>query len=307
MAFYSTAASLALKPLAFSVSLVSAAYAAAQISPPDRGLIPATAVALDLTISSSGSTNTDVQIVVDNDADFSSPVYSNTLVDRADGAATVGVGGLTVGTKYYWRVRAAETGTTSWSAWSPVWTFTPDLNSGKGWAYVLVNVGPAADPAGARTGNWYVDENVGFEERRNGLAIQYTDRNVGFPVEPVSLGFGYAYYGDVNELTPVPHIWFLKPKSGRPGDGIRIVCFGVGDLQSTFSGIVEAFFPGTGWTAVPVLSWQTYPPTDEAYTELRRLDEVDEHIDMQHSVIEITVPMAALPPGIPVRIRTNGA
>lgn len=307
MAFYSAAASHVLKPLSFRATAVAAAYAAAPISPPNGGRVPATTVGLELLISSTGLLNTDVEIVVDNDATFASPVYSNTLTNRADGPTSVIIGGLVNGTTYRWRMRAAETGTAGWSAWSPVWLFTPDTNSGKAIWYSDLNIAPVSAPQAAQAGTWYMDENIGPGTTVTTAAVQYHDENVGFPVTSDSRGYAAAAYGDVNELTPEPHIWFLKPKSGRPGDGIRIICFGVGDLQSTFSGLVDAYYgPVLGWQPVPVIGWQTYPPTEAAYTGARLIDELAELIDMQHTVIEITVPLTALSPGMPVRIRTDG-
>lgn len=70
--------------------------------------------------------------------------------------------------------------------------------------------------------------------------------------------------------------------------------------------MVEINYGGENWEPVQVLGWQTYPPDPNAYTELRMIDPETEHIDMQHTVIEITVPEEAVPPGYPIRIRTNG-
>lgn len=64
--------------------------------------------------------------------------------------------------------------------------------------------------------------------------------------------------------------------------------------------------PNGGWQTVPVVSWQTFPPDANAYTEDRLLDETTQHIDMQHQVVEIVVPPGAIPPGYPVRICTDG-
>jgi len=72
-----------------------------------------------------------------------------------------------------------------------------------------------------------------------------------------------------------------------------------------YSGSVELYY-GTarGWVTVPVVSWQTFPPTANAYTAARKLDPETAYIDMQHSIVEIVVPDGAVPPGYPTRIRT---
>lgn len=303
MAFFDRAATLTLRPLVFTATGVASAYAAAPVRPSSGTRLPATTVALEMVVSSSGVLNTDVQIQVSTSAAFGTTVYSNTLTDRADGGHLVTVAGLANLTTYYWRVRAAETGTTGWSSWSPVQSFTPDLNSGKAWGYAANNTGAAGAlhfPAFQ-----YTDENAGPGDTLESSGYQYTDGNVGFPLTFKSEAWAYAHYGDVNTLAPSPHIWFLRPAAGREGDGISIVCFGVGDLVGTYSGSVQLYYgPAIGWVTVPVVSWQTFPPTPDAYTELRRLDPLAFHIDMQHSVIEIVVPLGALPPGYPLRVRT---
>jgi hypothetical protein len=113
----------------------------------------------------------------------------------------------------------------------------------------------------------------------------------------------YVYLGDVSTNPPDPHLWFLVPAAGRSGDGIKIYCFGVGDLQATFSGLVELDY-GFGWVSVPVTSWQTFPAGPNAYLASRMLDPEAAYIDMQHTAVEITIPDGALPPGYPLRIRT---
>jgi hypothetical protein len=113
--------------------------------------------------------------------------------------------------------------------------------------------------------------------------------------------------GDVSTNTPTPGIWFLSPDAGREGDGVRIFGFGTGATVGTYSGTVEAYFgPATGWQNVPVISWNVYPETANAYTAARTIDALAGIIDPQHSIIEIVVPPGALPPGFSLRIRTNG-
>lgn len=187
------------------------------------------------------------------------------------------------------------------------WTFTPDLDSGRGFAYVDENMGVDLTLDPDVTAAAYVDENMGVELvlDRDVTAAAYVDLNHGVAITMTAEGVEYAHYGDVNTLAPFPHIWFLRPAAGREGDGISIVCFGVGDLVTTYSGSVELYYgPTLGWIAVPVTAWNTYPPTVNAYTADRRLDPPASLIDMQHTVIEIVVPVGALPPGYPLRVRT---
>lgn len=301
MAFFDRAATLALRPLSFRATGLASGYAVALVNPADGLRVPATAAALELLVSSTSALNTDIQLQVSTVDTFGTTVYSNTLTDRADGAVGVTVAGLVNGTKYYWRARAAETGTAGWSAWAPVWSFTVDTNAGKAFLYSDLNIAPAGVLYASGVG--YVESNLAPVDR-SGVGFGYSDFNVGFPVVLSSVGLGYGHYGDVSTDPPGPHVWFLRPAAGRDGDGIGIYCFGVGDTVGTYSGSVELFYAGAGWVAVPVVSWQTFPPGPEAYTAARKLDPSIPHIDMQHSVIEIVVPAGSVPPGYPVRVRT---
>lgn len=302
MANIDRAASGTLRALRFSASGVASGYAVALDGPPAGTRPPSLAVPLTLLVSSTSALNTDVAVQVATDAGFASVVYSNTLTNRADGIHSVTVSGLVNATKYYWRARAAETGTTSWAAWTPAWTFTPDLAAGKGFGYVSENVGAQLTPDPDSVA--FVDENVGVIVSPSSVGFGYNSENVGVVVTLSGLGFGYAHYGDASTNPPGPHVWFLLPAAGREGDGIGIYCFGVGDLVGTYAGSVELFYAGAGWVAVPVVSWQTFPPGVNAYTAARVLDPSIPHIDMQHTVIEIVVPAGALPPGYPLRVRT---
>lgn len=256
-------------------------------------------------VSSSTNIHTDVQIDVDDNSDFSSPIYSNVLTDRANGPVSVTPGGLVDKTTYYWRARAASTGTTGWGAWTETWTYTPDIDSGKAFAYVNENMGveTTTDPDAEKS----VYENVGVEYLPVSTGFKYDDENIGIQEILDGDAYGYVHEGDVSTNTPTPHIWFLKPNSGRTGDGIQIICFGAGDLQQTFNGTVE-IYKGLieGWTPVSVTTWQVFPPTVNAYTENRMIDPWNFIIDMQHQIIEITVPAGTVPPGHSLRIRTDG-
>lgn len=305
MAIFDRSASLTLPGLRFAASGVASGYAVALDGPPSGTRPPSLAVPLTVLVSSTSALNTDVGLEVATDPGFApaSVVYSNTLLNRADGIHSVTVAGLADRTVYHWRARAAETGTVSWGAWTPAWTFTPDLSAGKGFGYVNFNAGATLVPDPDSVA--FVDENVGVMVTLSSVGFGYNDENVGVLVTLSGLGFGYGHYGDASTNPPAPHVWFLKPAAGRSGDGIKIYCFGVGDLVGTYSGSVQLFYGGTlGWVTVPVVSWQTFPPGVDAYTAARRLDPEAAYIDMQHSVVEIVVPDGAVPPGYPLRIRT---
>lgn len=283
-------------------------YAVVPVSPASGDRYPSLGVTLTVNLSGVSAGNFDVPWQVATDAAFSSLVYSSTSINVPQGLYSIVVSGLTAGTMYYWRARAAPTGTTTWGAYSPTWIVTPDSLSGNAAEYIHANVGADYPLDPDVTAAAYVDLNAGavLPLDPDVTAAAYVDWNVGAEITLDPDAVEYAHYGDVNTLTPTPHIWFLKPSAGRGGDGITIICFGAGDLQATFSGQIEVF-KGAVWVPVSVTNWQTFLPTVHAYDALRQIDEALNIIDMQHTAIEITVPADSIPPGYPIRIRTNGA
>jgi len=262
---------------------------------------------LRVDVANSAGGNSDVRFDVATDAAFTAIVWGSTSTNVPNGLLQAVASGLVSGTKYWWRARLAPTGTTTWGPWTAAQAFTPDINAGRGFAYVPVNVGADYPLDPDVTAAAYVDVNVGADYPLDPdvTAAAYVDANLGIEITRDPDAVEYAHVGDVNTLPPTPHLWFLRPAAGRAGDGISIVCFGVGDLVTTYSGSVQLYYGATiGWVNAAVTAWNTYPPTADAYTAARRLDPLAFYIDMQHTVIEIVVPGGALPPGYPLRIRT---
>jgi hypothetical protein len=263
---------------------------------------------LTAAISASGGGPSSVQWDVSTNSGFTAIIWTLTetsVPNQASRSVTMNSVTLTNLTTYYWRVRAGD-GAGVWGPFSTTRTFTPDLNAGRGYLGIYENVGIELLPS--YWGVLEAYENVGLQDLRKGYVV---DTHY-YVVSPEDRRKGDAtdqmYFGDVNTQTPTPHIWWIKPAAGRAGDGIQIVCFGAGDLQSTFSGVVEIYMgaAGGGWQPVSVNTWQVFPPTVNAYTSARTLDEAANVIDMQHQVIEITVPAGSVPPGYPLRLRTEG-
>jgi len=278
---------------------------AVPVSPVDTARVSVLNPTLVATISNTVPPSS-VTWQVATDTGFGSIVWQTTQTSVNDGVRSALVAtALTNATTYYWRVRTGDAAGTTWGAWSATQKLTVDLNAGRGYLDIYENVG--REDTGPQRGTMDVYENVGIEDRTILYGVDFMFANVGVPVPANVPGVEYMYLGDVSNHTPTPHLWFLEPQSGRPGDGITIVCFGVGDLQSTYGGVVEANYGGTvGWQAVPAVTWQTFPPTANAYTAARTIDPENGVIDMQHSVVAIVVPAGLLPPGIPLRIRTEG-
>lgn len=279
-------------------------YAAVVLHPGDGIREGAPAVPVTLLVSSTGALGTDVRVEVADVDTFATTVFASTLVDLADGVHTVTVSGLVDLTRYWLRVRAAETGTTGWTAWV-VSTFVVDLDAGRAVAYVDLNAGPG--PFGPVPGVGFVDLNVGAAfPGDDGAAVQFVDLNAGVFLVGDGVGYGYAAVGDVNTDQPFPRVWFLLPDRGARGDGINVYGWGFGDLPGTYSGRVEYFDPATGeWEPVPVVSWVTIAGGADAFTAGRVMDPTSGVVTMGHQVVGFTVPAGAIPPGYTVRVVTE--
>lgn len=236
---------------------------------------PSTMVGLNVTVQTWDAAAVNVQFQVSTDSGFGTVVHDQTIVGVAHNVAfTHYVSGLNNNTTYWWRARAvpASGEVLPWSSTNG--TFDVVMLSGDAREYIDFNVGvESLNLATSLIGDAReaVDFNVGTEDVDNQDAREMIDFNVGF--EYIVTGEGYEYLLEyVLDGTPIPHIWFLKPASGRPSDGIEIVGWGFGDLQGTFDAGVE-FDYGVlfGWIDVPVVSWQTFPPNAAAYTEDRQL------------------------------------
>lgn len=284
---------------------VVASVAVALISPQNGERTPSTAVPLTVAVSNNGGVNTDVEFIVSTDPAFGSTAATATVTNQPNGTFYWQPSGLSASVLYYWRARGAPTGTTTWGPWSEVRSFTIDINTSRALEYSYENVGPLRVSYSGVIDYSY--ENVGFQVIYYSGVIEYVHENVGFRISIDPDAVEYAFEGDVSTNTPTPRLWFLLPNSARPLDGVAIYGLGMGDLVSTFDAQVQILPTGaTEWIDVPVVSWQTFPPTDDAYTEDRVLNPSTGEIDMQRTVVEILVPDESQPPGFLIRIRTDG-
>ena len=273
-------------------------------SPVTGGTVPTTTPQIFTILDSWDSNNAQVQVQVSTSAAFGSTVHDPTST-QADGTSTGrNVTGLSDGTTYYVRARAGDG--THWGPWSATSSFLVQIAYGRGFLYSTLNAGVEVTPVD----NWpaYSYENVGVAVTLVDNWPIYSYENVGVQITTVDNWPAYSYENVDSSLLPEPRIWFLRPESGRPSDGIAIYGLGFGDLQSTFSGVVEIDYGDpVGWVTVPVSTWQTYPADAAAYGPDRLLDETLPQVDMQHTIIEILIPNDAVPPGYPLRVRTTHA
>ena len=283
----------------------SLGYWRAQVDTIDGYISPTVSPNIFTRQDSADGTSAAVQLQVSTSAGFGTTVHDSDLTQADNVTGGRQVTGLTDGVTYYMRARAKYAPLSYVGPWSATRTLTVVTKSGIASMNVTMNIGVEHTPED--TWAEYAYENVGVENTPSQSWAQYAYENVGVEVTVVDNVPQYVYEGDVNTATPNPVIWFLLPSYGREGDGIAIYGFGFGDLQSTYSGVVEVDWGGvTGWQSVPVVSWQTFPADAPAYTGAREIDEVAGIVDPQHTVIQILVPAGAIPPGYPVRVRTDG-
>lgn len=243
-----------------------------------------------------------VQVQVSTSNTFGTTVHDSTAIQPHGDVTGRQVFTLSNGVTYYWRARAGLDGL--WGPWTPTETFVVRVDQGKAFLQMQVNVGVTL--TSDRDTTQQIQTNVNPGDTRRTYWPVYSTENVGVVDDPASY-WAASSTQNVTTDTPSPRIWFLRPAAARAGDGVEIVGWGFGDLQTTFSGVVEMDWGGEiGWQPVLITSWQTFPADPPAYTEDRELDESTGKIDPMHTVIQFTVPDGAIPPGYPVRVRTDG-
>jgi hypothetical protein len=303
MADLVTGASGALGGLTGSPSIQLEWWFVILVNPAEEDSSPTTGPLFYLQASTwTGDGDHPVQFQVSTSPTFDTTVHDTTVVQEAGVIVARQVTGLTDGVTYYWRARAGDG--VNWGIWSETRILLVEVDTGKAFLSFQVNVGVTVitEPDAVLSS----PTNVGLADLRKKNWPVYEMVNVGVPDVTVPTWPVYSVQ-NITDGTPSPRIWFLDPSYGREGDGISIYGFGFGDLQSTFDGVVEIDYGGvTGWQSVPIISWQTFPADPTAYTEDRVLDELNAIVDPQHTVIQISIPPGAIPPGYPVRVRTEG-
>lgn len=233
-------------------------------------------------VHNSTASNSDVEIVVSTSSTFASTAWSTTLTNVADGHHSVVATGLLSGTTYYWRVRAADTGTTGWSAWSTTsstipavpepWQFRFLPGISQAHEYIFMNTGAVGVPVATADEHVYV--NVGVEVTIEDGAHEYVYVNVGFLQTPDDGAHEYVYLGDVNEDPPTPHLWFLWLPFGFEGDEVWAYGHGFGNPQAELSGSMRVN-PGPDYGTPDVTAgvndWYEQPADADAYTEDRTI------------------------------------
>lgn len=120
---------------------------------------------------------------------------------------------------------------------------------------------------------------------------------VAWPADGDTIDFQrYLYqYANATTDTPTPHIWYLYPTYGREGWEFKIIGYGFGDTQATFSGSVTL-----NALAVGVTSWELVAAVGVGM-------EIDPAVNLAnpvHQLITATVPAGAT--SGPVIVCTDG-
>ena len=285
--------------LSSSVSAVVKWWDTEAMAPADGGAYPTTAPLFHIRATTWNGGSAEVQLQVATEPTFAAPVHDSTVTQAHNAEQTRTVTGLVNGTLYFWRARSGDG--TLWGAWTPTMTLTIQVDSGKAFQYATVNVGVTliSDPDAHRA----TTVNVGVMDTRQEEWPAYLFANVGVQVTLTDEWPAYLY-AYVTSDPPMPHLWFLRPPSGREGDGVEVVGWGFGDTPEQYSAGVEIELEPGVWTAMQTVTYQTFPATADGYNDNRVLNQATGEIDPQHTVIAVVVPPGTEPPGYPVRVRT---
>lgn len=175
---------------------------------------------------------------------------------------------LPFGTWWY-RARAGSIETGLWSDWSIQYYLDVYPVLGSTVEYLEVNIG--VEPLQALNAHAYFDLNIGVgNEQELAAFLAYFDLNIGAEVRS-KLAAEYTHvniytptgtyrasaYTDLNaltDLTPTPHIWWIRPEQGREGYVFNIYGHGFGDFQNQHNGTVML-----GNIACAIARWERVP------------------------------------------------
>lgn len=285
--------------LTSSASAVVKWWDAVPVTPANGGAYPTTAPLFHIQATTWDAGSAQVQLQVATNSTFTNIVHDSTVSQPHGVEQTRSVTGLVNGTRYWWRVRAGDG--TLWGLWSETRTLTIQVDSGKCFQVGMMNVGvslisdpDAYDPATV---------NVGVLDTSQEEWPAYLYVNVGVAITRADEWPAY-FYANVTADPPMPHLWFLRPPSGREGDGVEVVGWGFGDTAAQYAAGVEIELEPGVWTAMDTVTFQTFPATADGYTANRVLNQATGEIDPQHTIIAVVIPPGAEPPGYPVRVRT---
>lgn len=189
---------------------------------------------------------------------------------------------------WYYRARAGNATTNTWSAYTGTQFLTIYPVPGFAHAYIDANIGVEnVDPV-LRT-LAYADLNVGLAAFDQRDVVAYAEFNVGLEEKPrigaeyldlnivPTLGaFEPATFMDMNVVTnetPTPHIWYVQPQIGPEGLMFKIVGQGFGAFQGEYDGRVVL-----GDLDCPIVSWTNVPEGASQVTRISKTNVDDSSV-----------------------------
>lgn len=258
------------------------------ITPVTEARIPMPNFMVTVTPSRSDGANVDWQVQTASDAAFTTDVNLVTFLASTSGLQVNGtIGPYADLTTVYMRARAGSQSDNSWGLWATTVRVLMDSRVASATEHVFLNAGVflSADQS----------------------ATEHAYMNVGVFLLPTWTATEHVYK-NVDTTTPSPYIYALRPTAGRVGDGVTLLGAGFGSSQAEYSGVVEGYNDASDeWTTLPVVSWVRVAASVDAATADRKIEPYTPDVDPEHDEIQVTVPSWAVPPAVPIRVRTDGA
>jgi hypothetical protein len=222
----------------------------------------------------------------DTDSGFPSPITdTNAGASSPDtGVPPSDMGGA--GTTWFYRVTVTDTSDSMTTTSATIQLDWYDPQDRRRYLYLLVgSVGfsfgaagePDGDPRNFRRYLWLLASlGPGFFPTDTAVLAEAVDGDVRD-----FRRYLYLLAGKVDGSTPTPHIWYLFPTFGREGWEFRIIGYGFGDTQPTYSGTGKL-----NALAVGIISWELVGAVGMGL-------EIDPAIDLAnpiHQLIRATVP-----------------
>jgi hypothetical protein len=289
-----------------AVSSITPVFPTAGITLPDPGILRP-----NLTVLWAGGTGPyDTQFQIDDDPAFGSPLIDVTTLSVTSPHSITPGSDLGLPGPWHWRVRVRDQADGVWSAWSvgrQINYFDPKTSDR--YLYLLAKNSVSFDPQDAPAGGWGPAPaavgadglNIAFERylyllAKLGVGFDPIDTPAGGwdpegigsvligPGDGFALEFDRYLYllANVDTSTPTPHIWYVFPTFGREGWEFRIVGYGFGDSQATYSG--SATLDGV---ALSILAWELIAETG---TDLA-IDPLADLAEPEHQQIRTSVPI----------------
>lgn len=243
-----------------------------------------------------------------------SPVYLQTVEDvPSDSTLVIEPPADLAYRTWYYRARAGNTTTSTWSRWTPQFFLDvrPVLGSVAGYIDANIGVENVANPPVVA----YLEMNIGVADIDNPVLTQYAPLNVGVElvpkieaayldlnIYPPTGAYSPAAYLDINTLeglTPQPHIWWIRPEQGREGFVFNIYGHGFGAFPGEFDGLVKL-----GDFTCQIASWQIMEAGSPPYEIIRGAGLEPDTITPEHGWIVAIVPDGAI--SAEVRVVLNG-